>query len=68
MQPDWEETTMNSDTSKDDGLGTDGTIPPTDDGIALGFDPEGTTFEPEEEEGEEDPAAARKDDEKPTGI
>lgn len=59
---------MNSDTSKDDGLGTDGTIPQTDDGIALGFDPEGTTFEPEEEEGEEDPAAARKDDDKPTGI
>jgi hypothetical protein len=58
---------MNSD-QKDDGLGTDGTIPQTDDGIAVGFDPEGTTFEPEEEEGEEDPAAARKDDEKPTGI
>jgi hypothetical protein len=58
---------MNSD-KKDDGLGTDGTIPQTDDGIAVGFDPEGTTFEPEEEEGEADPAAARKDDEKPTGI
>ena len=39
---------MSSD-KKDEGLGSDGTIPQTDDGIALGFDPEGTTFEPEED-------------------
>lgn len=58
---------MNSD-KKDEGLGSDGTIPQTDDGIALGFDPEGTTFEPEEEVGEEDPARANKEDDKPTGI
>jgi hypothetical protein len=58
---------MSSD-KKDDGLGTDGTIPPTDDGIAIGFDPEGTTFEPEEEAGEPDPEEARKDDDKPTGL
>ena len=58
---------MNSDTSSE-GLGSEGTIPPSEDGIALGVDPDGSTFEPEEEAGEPDPADARKDDDKPTGL
>lgn len=65
--PSGRDDSMDSDT-KDEGLGSDGTIPQTDDGIAVGFDPEGTTFEPEEEAGEGDPARARKKDEKPTGV
>lgn len=40
---------MSNDKGSEDGLGSEGTIPNTDDGIALGHDPEATTFEPEEE-------------------
>lgn len=34
----------------DKNLGTDGTIPNSDDGIAVGHDPDGSHFNPEEEE------------------
>ena len=33
---------------KPNGLGEDGTIPNSDDGVAVGYDPDASTFEPEE--------------------
>jgi hypothetical protein len=39
-----------SDTSQnDDGLGPEGTIPATPDGVAAGYQPGGSNFEPEED-------------------
>ncbi len=38
-------------TPKPGGLGEDGTIPDTDDGVAVGHTGEHSTFEPEEDEG-----------------
>ncbi|MGO2749644.1 MAG: hypothetical protein ACTIA6_06295 [Pseudoclavibacter sp.] len=34
---------------KPNGLGEDGTIPNSDDGVAVGYDPDASTFEPEED-------------------
>ncbi|MDF2443317.1 MAG: hypothetical protein JWR01_1520 [Subtercola sp.] len=38
-------------TMSDTNIGTDGTIPNSDDGIAVGHDPDGSHFNPEEESG-----------------
>ncbi|MEA9983930.1 MULTISPECIES: hypothetical protein [Subtercola] len=38
-----------SDSNEKPNLGTDGTIPNTDDGLAVGHDPEGSHFNPEED-------------------
>ncbi|MFC7431662.1 MULTISPECIES: hypothetical protein [unclassified Agrococcus] len=43
-------------TPKPGGLGDDGTIPDTDDGVAVGHTGEHSTFEPEEDEGADDEA------------
>jgi hypothetical protein len=51
--------------SKPEGLGSEGTIPNTEDGIAIGHDPDGSTFEPEEEvpvDGELDEVGGDDDD------
>jgi hypothetical protein len=66
---------------KPEGLGSDGTIPNTENGIAIGHDPEGSTFEPEEDAAADDAIDdaltnglddglddVSDDDEKPTGI
>lgn len=46
---------------KDDGVGTEGTIPASEDGLAVGVTGDGSLFNPEEdppdEEDEEDPAS-----------
>ena len=34
---------------KPNGLGEDGTIPNSDDGVAVGYDPDASTIEPEED-------------------
>jgi hypothetical protein len=42
--------TMSDTNTPNDNLGTDGTIPNTEDGIAVGHDPDGSHFNPEEED------------------
>ena len=37
-------------TEKSDGLGADGTIPQTDEGVAVGYTGEASHFEPEEDD------------------
>jgi hypothetical protein len=44
-----DESTSASPDSDADNLGTEGTIPNSTDGIALGHDPEGSHFNPEED-------------------